>query len=106
MDKQPIIVWVLLLTAALGIPALTSAALYRGAAATGLGRRTATGVAGAFAAGWGGWLPDTSPAPGGTPARTASGSSRRAPAHCVLPRWPAGSPPGRALWPTSTSTRA
>ncbi|MPZ82376.1 MAG: hypothetical protein GEV28_19045 [Actinophytocola sp.] len=56
MDDLPTTVWVLLLAAALGIPTVTSVVLYRGAVATGLGRRSATGVAVAFAAGWGSWL--------------------------------------------------
>jgi hypothetical protein len=44
------------LAGAIGIPALTSIVLYRGAIAAGLGRRAATGIAAAAAAGLGGWL--------------------------------------------------
>ncbi len=49
-------VWVLLLVAVLGIPAVTSVMLYRAALTAGLGHRAGTGLAGVFAAGWGGWL--------------------------------------------------
>jgi hypothetical protein len=40
----PIYVWALILVGAIGIPAATSAVLYRGAIAAGLGRRAATAV--------------------------------------------------------------
>jgi hypothetical protein len=56
MADLPIYLWALLLAAVLGIPAVTGMVLYRAAIITGLGRRAGTGVAGAFAAGWGGWL--------------------------------------------------
>jgi hypothetical protein len=56
MADLPIYLWVLLLAAVLGIPALTGVMLYRAAVITGLGRRAGIGVAGAFSAGWGGWL--------------------------------------------------
>jgi hypothetical protein len=49
-------VWALVLTGVVGIPAATCLTLYRGAVAAGLGRRTATTVAGVAAAGLGGWL--------------------------------------------------
>jgi hypothetical protein len=52
----PIYVWVLVLTAAIGIPAATCAVLYRGALAAGLGRRAANAVAATTAAGLGAWL--------------------------------------------------
>jgi hypothetical protein len=56
MYDLPIYVWALVLTGAIGIPAATCAVLYRGALATGLGRRAATAVAATTAAGLGGWL--------------------------------------------------
>jgi hypothetical protein len=56
MVDLPISVWVLVLAAVLGIPAVTSVVLYRGVVAAGLGRRAGIGVAAGFAAGWGGWL--------------------------------------------------
>jgi hypothetical protein len=56
MAELPIYSWVLLLAAVLGIPAVTGVVLYRSAVITGLGRRAGARVAGAFAAGWGGWL--------------------------------------------------
>jgi hypothetical protein len=49
-------VWALVLSAVIGIPASTAAALYRGALAAGLGRGAGAGVAVATAAGLGGWL--------------------------------------------------
>jgi len=52
----PIYVWALVLTGAIGIPAATSAVLYRGAIAAGLGRRAAITVAATTAAVLGGWL--------------------------------------------------
>jgi hypothetical protein len=52
----PIYVWALVLTGAIGIPASTSAVLYRGAIAAGLGHRTATAVAAATATMLGSWL--------------------------------------------------
>jgi hypothetical protein len=56
----PAVVWVLLLGAVIGIPALTGAALYRAALIRGRGRRVGLLIAGMFAAGWGGWLLVTS----------------------------------------------
>jgi hypothetical protein len=56
MADLPIYLWTLLLAAVLGIPAVTGVMLYRAVIIAGLGRRAGTGVAGAFAAGWGGWL--------------------------------------------------
>jgi hypothetical protein len=52
----PIYVWVLVLAGAIGIPAATSAMLYRGAIASGLGRRAATTVTATTATVLGGWL--------------------------------------------------
>jgi len=54
--ELPSYVWVLVLVGAIGIPAATSAVLYRGAVAVGAGRRAATAVAAASAAMLGGWL--------------------------------------------------
>lgn len=56
MADLPIYSWALLLAAVLGIPAVTGVVLYRAAVITGRGRRDGARVAGAFAAGWGGWL--------------------------------------------------
>src|SRR5687767_3040382 len=56
MYDLPIYTWALVLVAAIGIPASTSIALYRGAVAAGLGRRAATDVAAAAAAALGAWL--------------------------------------------------
>jgi hypothetical protein len=52
----PSYVWALVLTGAIGIPAATSAVLYRGALAAGVGRRAATAVAATTAAVLGGWV--------------------------------------------------
>jgi hypothetical protein len=52
----PIYVWALVLAGAIGIPAATSAVLYRGAIAAGVGRRAATGVTAASTAVLGGWV--------------------------------------------------
>jgi hypothetical protein len=52
----PSYVWALVLAGAIGIPAATCAVLYRGALAAGVGRRAATAVTAASAAGLGGWL--------------------------------------------------
>jgi hypothetical protein len=52
----PSYVWALVLTGAIGIPAATSAMLYRGAIAAAIGRRQATAVAAMTAATLGGWL--------------------------------------------------
>jgi hypothetical protein len=52
----PSSVWALVLVGVLGIPATTSLMLYRSALAAGLGRRTATTVAGLAAVLVGGWL--------------------------------------------------
>jgi hypothetical protein len=56
MTDLPILVWVLLLVAVVGIPALTGVMLYRAAMITGRGRRTGRRVAAVFAVGWGAWL--------------------------------------------------
>jgi hypothetical protein len=56
MYDLPIYVWALVLTGAIGIPASTSAVLYRGAIAAGVGRRAATAVTATTAAVLGGWL--------------------------------------------------
>jgi len=56
MYELPYYVWALVLAGAIGIPAATSAVLYRGAIAAGLGRRAATIVAATTAAVLGGWL--------------------------------------------------
>lgn len=56
MYDLPIYVWALVLAGAIGIPAATSAVLYRGAIAAGLGRRAATTVTAATVAVLGGWL--------------------------------------------------
>jgi hypothetical protein len=52
----PSYVWALVLTGAIGIPAATSAVLYRGAIDAGVGRRAATTVAATTAAVLGGWV--------------------------------------------------
>jgi drug/metabolite transporter (DMT)-like permease len=52
----PIYVWALVLVGAIGIPAATSAVLYRGAIAAGLDRRAATTVTTTTGAVLGGWL--------------------------------------------------
>jgi hypothetical protein len=52
----PSYVWALVLTGAIGIPAATSAVLYRGAIVAGVGRRAATTIAAMTAAVLGGWL--------------------------------------------------
>jgi hypothetical protein len=54
--ELPGYVWVLVLAGVIGIPAATCAVLYRGAIVAGVGRRAATVVAAATAAGLGGWL--------------------------------------------------
>lgn len=56
MADLPSYVWALVLAGAIGIPASTSAVLYRGAVNARLGRRVATAVAGGTAALLGGWL--------------------------------------------------
>ena len=56
MYDLPIYVWALVLGGAIGIPAATSAMLYRGAIAAGLGRRAATAVTTTTAAVLGAWL--------------------------------------------------
>jgi hypothetical protein len=56
MYDAPTYAWVLVLIGAIGIPAITCRALYRGAMAAGLGRRPAVGVAAGFAVAAGGWL--------------------------------------------------
>jgi hypothetical protein len=52
----PSFIWTLVLAGVIGIPAATSAVLYCGAIAAGIGRRAATGVTAASAALLGGWL--------------------------------------------------
>jgi hypothetical protein len=54
--EPPIYVWALVLAGAIGIPAATSAVLYRGAMAAGLGRRAATAITATAAAVLGGWV--------------------------------------------------
>ena len=56
MYDLPFYVWALVLAGAIGIPAFTSAVLYRGAIVAGLGRRTATAVTATTVAALGGWL--------------------------------------------------
>jgi hypothetical protein len=56
MLALPGYVWALVLVGALGIPTATCLALYRGAVAAGLGRRTAYTVAGSAGAIWAVWL--------------------------------------------------
>src|SRR5215208_3750857 len=56
MYELPYYVWALVLGGAIGIPVATSAVLYRGALAAGVGHRAATVVAATSAAGLGGWL--------------------------------------------------
>ena len=56
MYDLPIYVWALVLAGAIGIPAATSAVLYRGAIAIGLSRRAATAVAATSVALLVGWL--------------------------------------------------
>lgn len=56
MTDLPAYVWALVLAGALAIPAATSVALYRGALAAGLGRRTGTTVAVTAGAAWGAWI--------------------------------------------------
>ena len=56
MYELPYYVWALVLAGAIGIPAATSAVLYRGAIAAGLGRRAATTVTATTAVVLGGWL--------------------------------------------------
>lgn len=56
MYDLPSYFWALVLVGALGIPAATSAMLYRGALAAGVGRGAATAVTVTAATGLGGWL--------------------------------------------------
>ena len=56
MYDLPSYVWALVLAGVIGIPAATSAVLYRGAIAAGLGRRAATTVTATTVAVLGGWL--------------------------------------------------
>jgi hypothetical protein len=56
MYDLPSYVWALVLTGAIGIPAATSAVLYRGALAVGVGRRAATAVTATTAAVLGSWI--------------------------------------------------
>ena len=56
MYDLPTYVWALVLAGAIGIPAATTAVLYRGAIAAGIGHRAATAVTAATAAVLGGWL--------------------------------------------------
>ena len=50
------VLWILELIPLIGFPVLVAVALFRGAMAAGLGRRTATAVAATTVAGWGGWI--------------------------------------------------
>jgi hypothetical protein len=54
--ELPTYVWALVLAGVIGIPASTSAVLYRSAVAAGVGRRSATAVTATTAAVLGGWL--------------------------------------------------
>lgn len=56
MYNLPSYMWAPVLLGAIGIPAVTSALLYRGAVATGVGRRAAAAVTATAAAVLGGWL--------------------------------------------------
>ena len=56
MYDLPSYVWALVMAGAIGIPMATSAVLYRGALAAGVGRRAAIAVTAASAAVLGGWL--------------------------------------------------
>src|SRR5215212_3457293 len=56
MYALPSYVWALVLAGAIGIPAATSAVLYRGAMAAGLGRRAATALTATAAAVLCGWV--------------------------------------------------
>ena len=56
MYDLPTYVWALVMAGAIGIPAATSAVLYRGAVAAGVSRRTATAATATTAAVLGGWL--------------------------------------------------
>ncbi len=56
MYNLPSYMWALVLLGAIGIPAVTSALLYRGALATGVGRRAAAAVTATAAAVLSGWL--------------------------------------------------
>ena len=56
MYDLPTSMWVLVLAGAIGIPAFTSAVLYRGALAAGLGRLAATAVTATTSTVLGGWL--------------------------------------------------
>jgi hypothetical protein len=56
MYDLPIYVWALVLAGVIGIPAATSAVLYRGAQAAGIGRHAATAVTSTTATVLGGWL--------------------------------------------------
>jgi hypothetical protein len=56
MYDLPSYVWALILTGAIGIPAATSAVLYRGALAVGVDRRAATAVTATSGAVLGGWI--------------------------------------------------
>lgn len=50
------VLWILELIPLVGFPVLVAVALFRGAIAAGLGRRTATAVAATTVAGWGAWI--------------------------------------------------
>jgi hypothetical protein len=56
MYDLPSYVWALVLAGVIGIPAATSAVLYRGALAAGIGRHAATALTSATATVLGGWL--------------------------------------------------
>jgi phosphate/sulfate permease len=86
MYDLPSYVWALVLAGAIGIPASTSAVLYRGALAAGVGRRTATAVTATTATVLGGWLVVSALLAGAAvctariPMRLCPGSSWRSPA--------------------------
>src|SRR5215207_9255374 len=56
MYDLPSYVWALVLTGVIGIPALSCAVLFRGALATGVGRRAATALTATAATVLGGWI--------------------------------------------------
>jgi hypothetical protein len=56
VSDLPSYVWALVLAGAIGIPAVVGVAVFRGAIASGLGRRTAAMVVAVAGVVWGGWL--------------------------------------------------
>src|ERR1700674_4073535 len=56
MSTLPIYVWAMVLAGLIGTTATICVMLWRGALTAGLGRRSATRVAGAFAILWGAWV--------------------------------------------------